>query len=87
MRDNFPRTEMCKYPIAVKTPEINVLLTASTICFFPARSRLTHSLNSLTALEWLRLRLPDVTLLVHDGMTSDPGSGGRMNAVPGTTIE
>ena len=52
------------------TPARNVFLTASAICFFPARSRLTQSLNSFAASAWSRCRFPEVTIFVPDGMIS-----------------
>ena len=79
-------TQICANPqLRSKNPERKVLLIASVI-FLPARSRLTHSLKSLTASEWSQLRLPELTLLVPAVTTSGPGLRGTMNAVPGATI-
>ena len=80
-------TRRCANPrLRSKTPERDILLTASAISFLPAHYSLTHSLNSLTASEWSRLSFLEVKLLVPDGMTSGPGSGVMMNTVPGATI-
>ena len=68
------------------TPERNTFPTASAICFFPARSRFIHSLNSLAASACSRWSFPNVALFVPDGMISWPGSGGMTNKVPGATI-
>ena len=64
----------------------NVFITDSAICFFPARSRLTHYLNSISASAWSRSRFTKVTLFVPDGMMSWPGWCGTTNKVPSAMI-
>ena len=82
MRDDVPHPEMCKSPIAVKHSRQKRLAHSFCDFFLPARSRLTHSLNSLTAPEWSRWRFPKVTLYPPDKMMSGPGSGRITNVVP-----
>ena len=81
------RTRMCENPqFRSNTPARNVLVTDSVISLFSAPSRFTHYLCSLHASVWYLLILPELMFVDPFRMTSGPGSGGMINAVPGDIV-